>query len=98
MLVWVQRWEESERGWGTRPDGYTIHKVAGDIPKFVVFLRAKEAQSLKPGEIPDTYSRPEGLPYLAEVGDTHLAELEKCAFGIWGRGEPPVAVDPSVPV
>lgn len=23
--VIVQKWEESERGWGTRPDGYSIH-------------------------------------------------------------------------
>ncbi len=23
--VIIQNWEESERGWGTRPDGWTIH-------------------------------------------------------------------------
>lgn len=62
VRVIVQKWEESERGWGTRPDGYSIHPDEDALFRYIEAYRAK-----LPEEIPDEYERPCGTPYLAEV-------------------------------
>jgi len=33
----VQAWEESERGWGVRPDGLSIHLESVSIKKLKIF-------------------------------------------------------------
>ena len=33
--VLCQKWEESERGWGTRPDGYSLHKSDADREQYI---------------------------------------------------------------
>ena len=33
--VVVQKWEESERGWGTRPDGFSLHLTEAYIQAFI---------------------------------------------------------------
>ena len=53
-------WEESERGWGTRPDGCSLHLTTDD---FQVFL--KKYWSRMPDEVPHEYSRPAGKPLTA---------------------------------
>lgn len=58
-------WEESERGWGTRPDGYSIHKSVADCQQFV-----KEYWDKMPDAVPDEYSRPAGTPYAVSVDST----------------------------
>lgn len=62
MIVVVQRWEESERGWGVRPDGYSIHPDIDALTQF-----QKEYWATMPDETPDEYSRISGYPYYAEV-------------------------------
>lgn len=62
--VLVQKWEESERGWGTRPDGYSIHKNQQDLDAYL----KKYWDQMPKGEAPDEYSRPDGRPYEAVVG------------------------------
>lgn len=64
--VVVQKWEESERGWGTRPEGYSIHRTEKDKAAFVFGYMEKQRELL--GEaVPDEYMRPCGTPYFAEV-------------------------------
>lgn len=66
LVVWVQKWEESERGWGTRPDGFTIHREKGHIDLYLKRMREQEAVYYK-GAVPNEYSRPCGTPYQALI-------------------------------
>lgn len=90
LVVWVQKWEESERGWGTRPDGYTLHLERAHIKEFLRLMRAREDELYK-GAVPDEYSRPCGVPYRARVEDSAVVEklLASPFFGIWGHGADP---------
>jgi hypothetical protein len=69
--VIVQKWEESERGWGNKPHGYSIHKTTEDRTAFIA-----EYWDQMPDEVPDRYSRPYGTPYRAEVDEETFARIE----------------------
>jgi hypothetical protein len=95
-IVWIQKWEESERGWGTRPDGYTIHSRKEDIDNFLKAMRAREKEHYG-DTVPDEYSRPDGDPYQAEILDgAVIAELFVSQYGIWGanRNNYPKPINP----
>lgn len=62
VTVTVQKWEESERDWGTRPDGYSLHANEKARERFVTAYWAG-----MPNDAPPEYSRPCGTPYLAMV-------------------------------
>lgn len=62
MKVVVQKWEVSERGWGCRPDGNSLHGAESDR---VNFIRAHNATL--PDAVPDEYSRPCGSPYEVDI-------------------------------
>jgi len=82
--VWIQKWDESEAGWGVRPDGYTIHRRREDIDAFLKAMRDREYERYK-GATPPEYSRPSGDPYLAILDDPDTeAKLEASEYGIWG--------------
>ena len=91
MKVWIQKWEESERGWGTRPDGYTLHKSRGDINLYLKAMRDRETAWMKqtgsaPNYVPDEYSRPCGEPYEADITDEALLKkLDESEHGCWGN-------------
>lgn len=63
--LYAVEWEESERGWGVRPDGFTFHTSAEEAKKFVKDFVAKQPQS-----VPDEYSRPSGEAKLIEVSES----------------------------
>jgi len=95
--LWVQKWEESERGWGCRPDGYTLHLKREDIAAFLRDIRARETAGMPANFIPDEYSRPDGIPYEWETDDEKLIEqVTKSDNGCWGPGrrapDPPPGV------
>lgn len=50
-------WEESERGWGVRPDGYSLHLTMEDVSKFI-----KAYWKTMPDNPPSEYSRPASEP------------------------------------
>ena len=54
--VFHQPWIESERGWGVRPDGYSLHLSEADRDLYI------EAywHSMPPGAAPTEYSKPGG--------------------------------------
>lgn len=56
-------WEESERGWGVRPDGYSLHLSKEDAEQFI-----KEYWAGLPDEVPDEYSRPSTLIHEGSIG------------------------------
>lgn len=60
--VIYQYWMESERGWGQRPDGFSIHLSSEDYKKFV-----EDYWASMPDEIPDEYSFPVAIPTIRSV-------------------------------
>ncbi len=72
-----QPWVESERGWGVRPDGYSLHKTKADRDAFIA-----EYWSKQPDETPDEYSRPEGECFLIDVDEGSYRKLAKTMNGI----------------
>lgn len=75
--VLCQKWEESERGWGARPDGYSLHLNDADREQYI-----KEYWSGMPDEVPDEYSRPCGTAYWCEVDQKMHDEILKSTNGI----------------
>lgn len=59
-------WTESERGWGQRPDGASLHATAEDAKKYIADYWEREKERNPSGETPDEYSRPDsdGFPVL----------------------------------
>ena len=53
-IAFLLDWEESERGWGTRPDGASIHVSEEECAKYVKAYWERQPK----GEVPDEYSRP----------------------------------------
>lgn len=83
--VVAQDWEESERGWGTRPDGYTLHLTVDDRDAYVKAYYAKHNNL---DEAPDCYTRTYGSPKLIDVGPETYAKLKApeavADRGMWG--------------
>ena len=67
----MQYWEESERGWGVRPDGCSIHESLADHKKFVDSVYSKR----DPNRVPDEYDRTVDEPFEVEVSEALFAEM-----------------------
>jgi hypothetical protein len=78
-MVICQKWEESERGWGTRPDGYTLHLTDEHRRQFV----QKHWDSYSDGAAPDEYSRPCGEPYQCQATEEVYQELRQRGGNRW---------------
>ena len=74
-VVQVQ-WDESERGWGVRPDGYSFHLNEEDAKAFI-----KEYWSKMPDSVPDEYSRPENES-VVDVGPKLYRKIKNSKNGI----------------
>lgn len=68
-------WEESERHFGIRPDGVTLHKDMETAQKFIDhhWLLFQERYG---NTVPDAYSRPDH-PRLVEVSAHYAAMVER---------------------
>lgn len=66
-------WEESERGWGVRPDGYSLHLTHEDACKFVDEYWA----TMPDGPAPDVYERPASTTTVEVLVDDETFELVK---------------------
>ena len=62
--MYAIQWEEAERGWGTRPDGYSFHRTVEEADKYL-----KEFYAKQPKEVPEEYSRPVDKAKLIEVSE-----------------------------
>lgn len=77
--VYAIEWEESERGWGCRPDGYSFHSSAEKAKAYLA-----EHYSAHTGPVPDEYSRASGGPQLVEVSPSlYLAVMQKGSVRLW---------------
>jgi len=86
-VVIYQLWEESEAGWGARPDGFTVHKNAEDQKAFI-----KEYWDKQPaGPTPAEYTRPDGNGFPMELVETDelYIKLIQSKNGVWGQGNSP---------
>jgi hypothetical protein len=76
-IVIRRDWIETERGWGQRPDGYSLHLTPEDMRDFI-----DEYWESQPKEVPDEYSSPTGYPYPHEVSPETYEELRQSKNGI----------------
>ncbi len=76
-MVIKQEWLESERGWGARPDGYSLHLTMEDRKQFV-----KDYWARMPDTVPDEYSRPCGNPQHIDVDKKTYREIKASKNGI----------------
>lgn len=67
--VICQKWQEIERGWGIRPDGFSLHVSKDSLEKFV--LRQKE----RAFEYPEEFSVPDSNPYSVGVDDETFQDM-----------------------
>lgn len=77
-MAFCQQWEESEAGWGVRPDGYSIHKTLEDAKQYVAdYLKRQQEYFESKGEFntPHEYTRPAGEPYQCMLTDEMAREL-----------------------
>ena len=77
--IYAVEWEESERGWGCRPDGYSLHSSLEKAQKYI-----HDHYSTHTGAVPDEYSRAVGSPHLVEVSPSlYLAVMQKGNVRLW---------------
>ncbi len=64
---YFQRWEESERGWGIRPDGCSLHLDSNCHKRYI-----NEIYTIRQGEmmVPDEYDRITGPILECFVSDS----------------------------
>lgn len=77
FTVFRQFWLESERGWGQRPDGYSLHLTDNDRKQYI-----EEYWQRMPDEVPDEYSRPEGSPERIVVDESLYAQVKASKNGL----------------
>lgn len=75
--VLCQLWDESERGWGIRPDGYSLHLDRDSRQRYI-----DSYWSRMPKSVPDEYSRPDGDPYWCMVSQEVYDEICASPNGI----------------
>lgn len=90
--VIAQNWEESERGWGVRPDGFTLHLTMDNHDAYVeAYLGRQKAyfnKELGVGITPSEYTRLSGRAVEITVNDQIFQKLTEHADknGLWGVG------------
>ena len=80
-LVIRQDWEESERGWGVRPDGCSLHKTIEDCRAYI-----SQYWDSMPRYAPNEYERPAGEPYHISVPKELYDEMAEsdCGMRLYG--------------
>lgn len=81
FTVVVQKWEETEAGWGCRPDGYSVHLSEADREAYVKDYWDWEKKRNPGGQTPHEYERPDGDPYLADVDEEMYEKVKATKNG-----------------
>lgn len=69
MTAWMVVWNERERGWGIRPDGFSFHESLITAKKYISDYWAD-----MPDEVPAEYSAPEYSARLVVLKDEQMYE------------------------
>lgn len=75
--AYLDTWTESERGWGSKPDGCSIHLTEEDYKAFV-----QDYWDGMPEETPDEYTRPDKNLKEVVLSDALFEKLNKQKLGI----------------
>ena len=75
-IVYFQFWWETERGWGERPDGYSLHLTVQDHKEWIRAYWKRMPDRVN-GEAPDEYSYPCGMGYDRMKGDPIQVEINE---------------------
>jgi len=70
---YLQRWEESERGWGTRPDGCSLHLTKDHMLEYIDGIYSSRENDT---EVPDEYDRTCGEPMECFVDDELFEKID----------------------
>jgi hypothetical protein len=70
---YFQLWEESERGWGIRPDGCSLHLSTNEHDKYLSEIYSVRQSSL----VPDEYDRISGGLVECFISDTLFETLKE---------------------
>ena len=79
-IIYVS-WEESERGWGIRPDGCSLHLTEEDFRNYEKWYWKSIGESYG-NKVPDEYSRPAGRPITAYTNEKLYEEIKKSKDGL----------------
>lgn len=87
----AQNWDELEKGWGARPDGFTLHLNSKDQRSFNKAYWKAELQRTG-GIAPAEYTRESGKPFPVIVDTLTYEILENFSVqqakpGLWGNGK-----------
>jgi len=78
--VYLQYWEESERGWGVRPDGCSLHLTLEEHKKYVnKIYEGRDTHS----EVPYEYDRICGEPLEVLIKDNLFNEIKDGTLRLW---------------
>lgn len=72
-----QKWEESEKNWGVRPDGFSLHLSFAALKRFV-----HAYWDAMPDDAPEAYSRPDGTPYIVGVSQEIAHKIQEAGDGL----------------
>src|SRR5579871_6232381 len=90
--LYVQCYTESERGWGQRPDGYSLHTSLEGAKKFakdyIGKMRASEKEAYG-DSVPDEYTMADGEPSLMECTKELHDKVVAAGGKMWGDGNWP---------
>lgn len=64
QIVWMQRWEESEAGWGIREDGMSLHLTKESATDYIEQIYSDRDPT---GPVPHEYSRRDGEAIQVEL-------------------------------
>lgn len=83
-LVYCIQFTEYERGWGNRPDGWTLHK---DLQSAQDYARDYNAKHNNKQTVPDAYTVPsEPYPVLLTDADYQHIFCIEVVVAFWGKG------------
>ena len=79
MSIWCVNWTEYERGWGSRPDGHTLHLTKESAEKYIENHWEKMPKSY----VPDLYSK-NSKPFEITATEEELKLLSE-KDNVWGH-------------
>jgi hypothetical protein len=89
-IVLCQFWLEIERGWGDRPDGYSLHTNPDAVTRYI-----KGYWDGMPDAPPPEYSQPIGEPFLTRVDIPTYASILGSESGIRDYSSEYDRIDPN---
>lgn len=82
--AYLETWTESEAGWGTRPDGVTLHLTKEDYQKYVDDYWKREKEYNPSGVTPHEYTRQDNNLKMIMISEELYEKLiqDKDKFGL----------------